>query len=549
MVISTSNVRLRGQGGGWNHDVGVQGTQAATTLKWIGTEFDGAVVISGSLDGAGAGVTKNGTRLGTVNGFATSDVAKYQGMLIEHVSSGVYDLIMDSDNGYVEIKADSNAAWADSQSFKLYKPSVMVEVKSVYGDGTTDQQIINSGVSRIHFDCQDAHIGLRVITASNGEYKDLSFIEPRTAAIYMGVKNIGSMDKPATVSQDPQFNDFENIVSRNFSGGKYGGIFVATGVLDWVANTSFNNFRDFRSFHNKGDAFILGSSDANLFENCLALRAAPSPSGHALKLLGTNRVSATADVPRGNRFTQFASTGGGQILCYGTDNGSSGNVNDVDIYQYPSHDNHFPILNVGNGTPLPQIGFEADAFYDTDNGHEYFKMTAGLVVGADVPTMNSARANVTTESLRIASTLANHMILQGQGSMDWKIRVDGDDLKIAGTGGDAELKLGNRTSLNAGFAPKIASYSSAKTLNFWNRTYLFNGLAADASAILDTGASLMTGQEVIIKNGDPTWDVILNSNGKLVDGATTGTTPITLTPKQFITLQWDGTEWWIIGRG
>ena len=97
MVISTSNVRLRGEGGGWNHDVASQGSQAATTLKWIGTEFDGAVVISGSLDGAGAGVTKNGTRLGTVTGFATSDVAKYQGMLIKHVSSGVYDLIMDSD--------------------------------------------------------------------------------------------------------------------------------------------------------------------------------------------------------------------------------------------------------------------------------------------------------------------------------------------------------------------------------------------------------------------------------------------------------------------
>ena len=171
LVISTSNVRLRGEGGDWNHDVGGQGVQAATTLKWIGTEFDGAVVISGSLDGAGAGVTKNGTRLGTVTGFATSDVAKYQGMLIKHVSSGVYDLIMDSDDGYVEIKAASNAAWADSQSFKLYKPSVMVEVKSVYGDGTTDQQIVGSGVSQIHFDCQDAHIGLRVIAASNGEYE------------------------------------------------------------------------------------------------------------------------------------------------------------------------------------------------------------------------------------------------------------------------------------------------------------------------------------------------------------------------------------------
>ena len=33
LVISTSNVRLRGAGGDWNHDVGGQGVQAATTLE------------------------------------------------------------------------------------------------------------------------------------------------------------------------------------------------------------------------------------------------------------------------------------------------------------------------------------------------------------------------------------------------------------------------------------------------------------------------------------------------------------------------------------
>ena len=536
--ITTSNIRLRGEGGGWNHDVASQGSQAATTLKWIGTEFDGAVIISGSLDGAGAGVTKNGTRLGTVTGFATSDVAKYQGMLIKHVSSGVYDLIMDSDDGYVEIKAASNAAWANSQSFKLYKPSVMVEVKSVYGSGT-DQQIVGSGVQRIHFDCQLAHIGLRVIASNNGEYGDLSFIEPRTAAIYMGVKNIGTMQKPATVSQDPQFNSFARIVSRNFTtGGEYGGLFVCNGVVGWGSNTSFNNFDDMRAYIRHGDGLIFGSSDANRFHNALVLRAANgnAGTGDALKFLGSNR--GANDVPRGNRLTQFSATGGSTIICYGTD-----------TYVYESRNNEFPWLNTGNGTPLPTIGTDASCFYNTDSGNEYFKKSAQLVVGSTAANMEAARSNVTTESLRIASGSSNHMVLEGAGSVDWKLRVSGEDLLIAGTIGNAELKLGNRTSFAAGIATKISAVNNT-AINWWYHTYVFNGAGGtDQTAILNTGAVLLTGQEVVIKNGGSTYNVNLNSNGKLIDGATTGTTPITLTPKQWITLQWDGTEWWIIGRG
>ena len=539
MVISTSNVRLRGAGGGWNHDVASQGSQAATTLKWIGTEFDGAVVISGSLDGVGAGVTKNGTRLGTVTGFATSDVAKYQGMLIKHVSSGVYDLIMDSVSGYVEIKAASNAAWANSQSFKIYKPSVMVEVKSVYGSGTTDQQIVGSGVQQIHFDCQLAHIGLRVIASNNGEYGDLSFIEPRTAAIYMGVKNIGTMQKPATVSQDPQFNSFTRIVSRNFTtGGEYGGLFVCNGVVGWGSNTSFNNFDDMRAYIRHGDGLIFGSSDANRFHNALVLRAVGgvAGTGDALKFLGSNR--GDNDVPRGNRLTQFSATGGSTIICYGTD-----------TYVYESRNNEFPWLNTGNGTPLPTIGTDASCFYNTDSGNEYFKKSAQLVVGSTAANMGAARDAMGSESLRIANGTSNHMILDGTGATDWKMRVDGEDLKIAGTGGNAELKLGNRTSFAAGIATKISTVNNT-AINWWYHTYVFNGaVGTDQTAILNTGAALLTGQEVVIKNGGSTYNVNLNSNGKEIDGVTTATTPITLTPRQSITLQWDGTEWWIIGRG
>ena len=474
LVISTSNVRLRGAGGGWSQDAGVQGTQAATTLKWIGTEFDGAVVISGSLDGAGAGVTKNGTRLGTVNGFATSDVVKYQGMLIEHVSSGVYDIIMHSDNGYVEIKADSNAAWADSQSFKLYKPSVMVEVKSVYGDGTTDQQITGSGVSQIHFDCQDAHIGLRVIAALNGVYEDLSFIEPKTSAIYMGVKNIGTMDKPATQSQDAQFNSFTRIVSRNFTTGEYGGLLVGNGVVGWGSNTSFNNFDDMRAFIRHGDGLIFGSFDANRLNNARVLRVTGgvTGTGEALKFLGSN--SNVNDVPRSNRLTQFESTGGGAIICYGTD-----------TYVHESHDNEFPWLNTGNATPLPTIETDASCFYNTDSGNEYFKKSVQLVVGQNGPSMQTAREDVGTESLRVTNSSSSHIVYSTANADKWRTYIDGTgDFIISRLAGSGIFKLISKISIN-GERKNIRAHADGNVnVLDTDNTILLSATTAIAKAVL-----------------------------------------------------------------
>ena len=355
----------------------------------------------------------------------------------------------------------------------------------------------------------------------------------------MGVKNIGTMDKPATVSQDPQFNSFTRIVSRNFTtGGEYGGLFVCNGVVGWGSNTSFNNFDDMRAYIRHGDGLIFGSSDANRFHNALVLRAANGNpgTGAALKFLGSNR--GDNDVPRGNRLTQFSATGGATIICYGTD-----------TYVYESRNNEFPWLNTGNGTPLPTIGTDASCFYNTDSGNEYFKKSAQLVVGSTAANMEAARDAMGSESLRIANGTSNHMVLDGTGSVDWKMRVDGEDLKIAGTGGNAELKLGNRTSFAAGIATKISTVNNT-AINWWYHTYVFNGaVGTDQTAILNTGAVLLTGQEVVIKNGGSTYNVNLNSNGKEIDGVTTATTPITLTPRQSITLQWDGTEWWIIGRG
>ena len=533
LVISTSNVRLRGEGGGWSQDAGVQGTQAATTLKWIGTEFDGAVVNSGSLDGAGTGVTKNGTRLGTVNGLATSDVAKYQGMLIKHNSSGVYDLIMDSGDGYVEIKAASNAAWADSQSFKIYKPSVMVEVHSVYGDGTTDQQIIGSGVSQIHFDCQDANIGLRVIAASNGVYEDLSFIEPKTAAIYMGVKNIGSMDKPATVSQDPQFNSFTRIVSRNFTtGGEYGGLFVCNGVVGWGSNTSFNNFDDMRAYIKHGDGLIFGSSDANRFHNALVLRVGTG-NGEALKFLGSNR--SVNDVPRVNRLTQFSSTGGGAIICYGTD-----------TYVHESHDNEFPWLNAGNGTPLPTIETDASCFYNTDSGNEYFKKSAQLVVGQNQVSMQTAREDVGNESLRVENSSSSHIVYSTNNADKWRTYIDGTgDFIISRLAGSGIFKLNSgKISIN-GERKNIRAHANGNVnVLETDNTILLSATTANAKAILPTSPT--DGDIYTIKCLDATFQPSIGKNGNLIEGVDAN---YVMTLNESVTLQYYDGNWNIIARG
>ena len=528
--ISTSNIRLRGEGGGWNNDVGGQGVQAATTLKWIGTEFDGAVVISGSLDGAGAGVTKNGTRLGSVTGFATSDVAKYQGMLIKHVSSGVYDLIMDSDDGYVEIKAASNAAWADSQSYNVYKPSVMVEVKSVYGDGTTDQQIRGSGVSRIHFDCQDAHIGLRVIAASNGVYEDLSFIEPKTSAIYMGVKNVGDMNKPATVYQDPQFNSFKRIVSRNFAGGEYGGLFICTGISDWGSNTSFNTFKDLRAFIKNGDAFVLGSSDANMFENALVHRATGG-DGEAVLLLGSN--VSDSDIPRSNKFHHFGSANGGDIICYGTD-----------TFSYASRNNAFPWLNTENNTPLPTIETGASCYYDTDKGFEFFKKTASLVVGTNTANMQSARDDYGAESLHITNSAEKHVVLSTTAGDKWRNFLNSTgDFAISRLSGTGIIKLFQKVSI-VGERKNIRSFADGDVnVQETDNTILLSATTADAKAILPISPA--DGDVYTIKCIDATFTARIGKNGNLIEGANTN---YTMTLNESLTLQFYDGNWNIIGQ-
>ena len=456
-------------------------------------------------------------------------------------ASGESDLIMDcgnlvympppaTGNAWHDIKPNSNVSWAFNDAYEIRKPSVMIEVHSVYGNGVSDQQITGSGVSQIHFDCQDAHIGLRVIAALNGVYEDLSFIEPKTTAIYMGVKNIGTLDKPATVSQGPQFNSFARIVSRNFTTGENGGLFVCNGVVDWGSNTSFNTFDDMRAYIMHGDALIFGSSDANRFHNTIVHRAG-SGTGEALRFLGSNR--SANDIPRTNRLIQFSATGGGQMICHGTD-----------IYNHPSHDNAFHWLNAENNTPLPTIETDSSCYYDTDIGDEYYKKSSQLVVGTNKTNLQYARDAVSDESLHVINNGDRHVVFSTTVGDAWRTFVDATgDFVISRLAGAGVIKFWQKISI-FGERKKIREFANGDVnVQDTDNTILLSATTANAKAILPITPT--DGDIYTIKCLDATFTASIGKNGNLIEGANTN---YTMTLNESLTLQFYDGNWNIIGQ-
>ena len=525
--ITTSNIRLRGEGGGWSQDTGTQGEQATTTLNWTGGDGVSTVL----TESATMTISNNGTTL-TPSSMSGSE-HEYQGCFI-YSTSGISarDFILDNSTSSFEISPTSNISWGNSTAFMVVIPTAMIEVKSVYaaGSGDNDQQITGSGVSRIHFDATGAAFGLRVIAALNGVYDDLSFIEPTQGAIYMGVKNVDTLNKPAAISQDPQFNIFSRIVSRGFLGGRFGGMLVCTGISDWGSNTSFNTFKDLRAFIKNGDAFVLGSSDANMFDNALVHRKTGG-DGEAVLLLGSN--VSDSDIPRSNKFHHFGSANGGAIICYGTD-----------TFSYASRNNAFPWLNTENNTPLPTIETGASCYYDTDKGFEFFKKTAGLVVGTNTANMQSARDDYGAESLHITNSAEKHVVLSTTAGDKWRnfLNSTGDFVisRISGTG---IIKLFQKVSIG-GERKNIRSFADGDVnVQETDNTILLSATTADAKAILPITPT--DGDIYTIKCLDATFTARIGKNGNLIEGANTN---YTMTLNESLTLQFYDGNWNIIGQ-
>ena len=295
-----------------------------------------------------------------------------------------------------------------------------------------------------------------------------------------------------------------------------------------------------------GDAIVLGSSDANLFENCLSIRAAGLGSGDGLKLLGTNRDVGNGDVPRGNRFTQFGTTGGGQILCYGTGDGVSDNP-DLDVYQYgPSHDNSFIWLNTDNDTPLPKTGYDANVFYDTDKGHSYEQKAIQMVVGATAVSTDIARENVSGESLHVVNNNQNHMVLANvAGDKKWLVYIDNisGDLKFTRAVGNGILGFGkvstrgNRKSIKAKVDGDINVQETDNTI-------LLSAAEANAKAILPITPT--DGDIYTIKCLDATFTPTIGRNGNLIEGVDAN---YVMVLNESVTLQLYNGNWNIIARG
>jgi hypothetical protein len=433
LVINSSNIRLVGQGGDWNHDTGSQGAQAGTTLKWIGSEFDGNAVYSGTIDS----VTENGNRLNDAGASFTD--YEHQGLLVvDHFND--CDLIMDSGPTWWEVKPTSTISWSGQTGIRFFKPSVMVEVKTEASPN--GQKHVGSGVEDIYFDSRTAHIGLRIIAHNSGTFKNLGFWEPMTAGIYMGSLNPNSTIPATGESDDPQFNIFENIVSRSFDTINNSGLFVCTGVsgIGGGSNTSFNKFTNMVAQIKNGDGYVFGSSDENQFDRCVSVLAGGG-TGHGILFLGSNRGDTT--VARNNMFNGYTGANA-PITTYGTDE-----------YQYVARKNFFMRLDQSNNTPLPTAGTGASVFYDTDDNNSANRGLVQNVAGETKASVDAGRDQQTpSESMRIVNNSSNHLRLDNQsGLSSWSIAVDGaedGDLNFARAGGQTGLmKFTAITNINA----------------------------------------------------------------------------------------------------
>ena len=290
-----------------------------------------------------------------------------------------------------------------------------------------------------------------------------------------------------------------------------------------------------RAFIRHGDGLIFGSFDSSRLHNARVLRAASgvAGTGEALKFLGSNE--SVKNVPRGNRLTQFESTGGGQIICYGTD-----------TYLHPSHDNEFPWLNTSNGTPLPTIETDAICSYNTDRGSEYFKKSAQLVVGQNGNSMQTAREDVGNESLRVENNSNSHVIYSTNNGDKWRTAVDSTgDFVISRLAGSGIFKLVRKISIN-GERKNIRAIANVDgNVQETDNTILLSATTANAKAILPY-ITLTDGDIYIIKCLDATFTPTIGKNGNLIEGANAN---YVMVLNESVTLQYYDGNWNIIARG
>ena len=339
------------------------------------------------------------------------------------------------------------------------------EMVRVQSKNTAAAETPSGGSLRnVKLDCDwVANIGLIAASVRGWTFENITVLNPRQRGVYCTVVPNGAE------ARDLQKCLFRHITVRAIDNASYpnavgielsgdlGGGLGPGGVPG--ANASFNVFEHCDLIYRNGTGYKLVTADNNSFHQCRAFR--PTGTGIALEVHGANTAGLECN---SNTFYGF-SPGAGGIKLFGTT-----------TYSVPSKNTIFYTYDIANGSPMPTVEPGASWNIHKSNGAEYQAYLVKPVIGIDDGAVDTHRAAVANESLRIYNFSSDHMRLVDGAGNNWALRVDGTTGNLepvrnsgsgifnipgaAAVGGDLALNSGNRLKLQGAANLTGIRYSS-----------------------------------------------------------------------------------------
>ena len=184
------------------------------------------------------------------------------------------------------------------------------------------------------------------------------------------------------------------------------------------------------------------------------------------------------------------------------------------------------------------------AIYNTDRGNEYFKKSAQLVVGQNQVSMQTAREDVSNESLRVENSSSSHIVYSTNNGDKWRTYIDGTgDFIISRLAGSGIFKLISKISIN-GERKNIRAHADGNVnVLETDNTILLSATTANAKAILPSSPT--DGDIYIIKCLNATFTPSIGKNGNLIEGVDAN---YNMALNESVTLQHYDGNWNIIAR-
>lgn len=287
------------------------------------------------------------------------------------------------------------------------------EMVRVQSKNTAAAETPSGGSLRnVKLDCDwVANIGLIAASVRGWTFENITVLNPRQRGVYCTVVPNGAE------ARDLQKCLFRHITVRAIDnasypnavgielGGDLGGGLGPGGAPG--ANASFCVFEDCDVLFRDGVGYKLVTADNNAFVQCRSFR--PTGTGIGLEVHGANTAGLESN---SNTFYGFSHAGAG-IKLYGTT-----------TYTIHSKYTTFYAYDMANGSTMPTVEPGATYHIHKSNGATYRDYLVKPVIGEDDSQIDTHRAAVSNESLRIYNFSADHMRLVDGAGNNWALRID-----------------------------------------------------------------------------------------------------------------------------